>query len=302
MTPEKRELILKISLVFVSSILFLWLGLEYGTKGLEKILNNSIKKYTPNILTEVNKTPLEYLGLIVNSKSSLSVKIDKDGNREVIFSKFPGRKLPIASLTKLMTSVIALENYSPEQRTLISSKSLNQEGAAGDFFLNQDVSLNDLLRGMLVESSNDAAWATTEIMGTDNFINKMNQKAVLLGLNETSFINPSGLDPINISEPINISTTRDLLKLTEYIIYNHPKIFEYTRDSSPKNTNILLYKIPEIYGGKTGYTDEAGGCILLVLKKDDNYYVNIVLGSDSRDSRFEEVLKLSEAVFDFEQR
>lgn len=299
---SKKELILKISLVFVGFLFFLWLGLQYGTKGLEKLLNASIEKYIPTTKTKITKTSLENLGLIINSKSSLSVKINEEGSKEVLFSKFPGRVLPIASLTKLMTAVIALENYPSEQRTLITSKSLNQECTAGDFFLNQDVSLDDLLRGMLVESSNDAAWALTEIMGTEKFIKKMNQKAILLELNETNFVNPSGLDPDDLSQPMNTSTSRDLLKLTEYIIKEHSIIFEISKDYSSKNTNILISKIPEIYGGKTGFTDEAGGCILLVLKKNGNYYINIVLGSNTRESRFDEVLKLSEAVFEFEQR
>jgi serine-type D-Ala-D-Ala carboxypeptidase (penicillin-binding protein 5/6) len=299
---KDKYLFLKISFIVIFFILFLWIGLKYGTKGLENLLSSSVEKYTPSIRTEIVKTPLEELGLIVNSKSSLSVKIDKNGKREIIFSKFPGRNLPIASLSKLMTAVIALENYPSEQRTLISSKSLGQECTAGDFFLNQDVSLDDLLKGMLVESSNDAAWALAEVMGTKKFVRKMNQKASDLELNETFFVNPSGLDPDDLSEPINVSTSRDLLKLVEYIIKEHPTIFKITRDNTPKNTNILISQIPEIYGGKTGFTDEAGGCILLVLKKNENYYINIVIGATSRESRFDEILKLSRAVFEFEQR
>lgn len=297
---KDKILIFKIVLVIISSIFFLWLGLKYGTKGLEKVLNHSIDKYTPSIKTELGSTPLEELGLIINSKSSLSVSIDKNDNEEIIFSKFPGRSLPIASLTKLMTSVIALENYPSNQNFLISVEALNQECDAGDFYLNQEVSLNDLMKAMLVESSNDAAWAVTETIGTNEFIRKMNQKAKELGMEKTSFVNPSGLDPDNLSEPMNVSTAKDLLKLVKYIIENHPVIFEITRENPSENTNILLSEIPEIYGGKTGYTDEAGGCMILVLKKNGNYYINIILGSNTRESRFDEILKLSNAVFEFE--
>ena len=130
---------------------------------------------------------------------------------------------------------------------------------------------------MLIYSGNDAAWALSE--GTENFVGKMNQKANDLGLENTSFVNPTGLDPEGLKfNPENLnyfshSTAKDLVRLAQYILREHPLIFEISaQDSNPPITQKIkdgifdLFLTQEVIGGKTGYTDEAGGCILFIFK------------------------------------
>ena len=129
-----------------------------------------------------------------------------------------------------------------------------------------------------------------------------------MGLNNTSFINPTGLDPDSPSEEENVSSAEDLAILTEYILKKYPRVFEITNKISyevltptgtshhfiEKNTNELLADFPQIIGGKTGWTPLAQGCLLVVLKNPrnkDSYFINIVLGSKDRFADMKKIMK-----------
>jgi len=164
-----------------------------------------------------------------------------------------------------------------------------------------------LLYIMLIESSNDAAYALAETIGLDNFIDKMNQKAKELGMEDTYFINTTGLD-VNDSLPTltNFSTAQDMARLSKYILLKDPKIFEISSlnyyeamNASGNfhhlaiNTNELLNLNSHVIGGKTGYTPKAGGCMILILKPEKGgYIINVILGTVSQEARFEEMKKL----------
>jgi len=212
-------------------------------------------------------------------KSVISVKINETGRQKVLFEKAASQILPIASLTKLMTAVIVLEyqeNYGPSQE--------------------------DLLNRMLIQSDNKAAQALAEVIGETKFVDLMNEKAKNLGLEKTNFVNPTGLDledPENLKyssatqDNFNHSTAKDLVKLTQYILKEQPLIFKISSQGSIKNGIFDLFLIQEIIGGKTGYTDEAGGCILFVFKNEDgNFLINVILGAPSPSTRIEEMQKL----------
>jgi len=157
---------------------------------------------------------------------------------------------------------------------------------------------------MLIYSSNDAAWAFSEVIGPDYFVEEMNQKANDLGLTNTHFVNPTGLDPNDLHydpDPailhyFNYSSVKDLTKLAQYILKERPLIFELSRQ---KHLYLLqdgifdLFLTQEVVGGKTGYTDEAGGCILFVFKDGKgNLFLNVILGTPSFRARVEEMQKL----------
>jgi len=237
----------------------------------------------------------------VIASSAISVETDLSSQDKVLFNKEESKKLPIASITKLMTALVALEHYSLTDMVKISNRAVLQEGDNGVLKLGDSVSVRDLLFIMLIESSNHAAFALSEATKED-FISLMNQKAKEVGLNDTYFKDSTGLNSGNYS------TARDLVKLTEYLLKNYPIITEISRTKEMDlqrldgsyygklvNTNQLLGEIPEIVAGKTGFTTAAKGCLLLVLKniQNNSYQIYVVLGAEDR---FLEIKKIIDWV------
>lgn len=231
----------------------------------------------------------------IGAKASVCAEISSTDKNRYLFKKNGNEKLPIASLTKLMTALVVLESesedYSLEKATMISQKAVDQEGGQGLLTPGEILSIRNLLYIMLIESSNDAAYSLAEIEGIEQFVDSMNLKATELGLFDTNFKDIAGLSPDNYS------TVEDLLKLTKYLLEEHPLVWEILsldefRLITPQrkfhhqllSTNELLGVVPNIVGGKTGETVEAKGCLLLVLKNPENQnnMVYIVLGSDDR--------------------
>ena len=253
----------------------------------------------------VKKTPFDFN---IEAKSALVLKIEADGTQTVIFDKDSDQPLPIASLTKLMTVLISLESQPLSQKIEITSQIISQQGNSGSLKVGERISVKELIKMALVESSNDAADALAEISGREDFVTLMNLKAKEIGLRSTRFSTPTGLEAED-----NFSTARDLANLVILILKRYPLILDISSQSSITilsenekphhiafNTNDLLavgeIQDLKIVGGKTGYTDEAGGCIILVLKdQDNNYFINIILGTGLRESRFSEMKKLIEA-------
>jgi len=212
-----------------------------------------------------------------------------NGNK-FIYQKNIKEKLPIASLTKIITAIIALENLKLEDEITISQKAVMTEGENGRLVIGEKLNVLNLLYIMLIESSNDAAVALSGAV--TNFIDLMNSRMSELSLNDTHFTEPTG-----ISE-LNYSTVYDLAQMVKYSM-DKPLIWQilgikeidiYSQDKKIKhhlvNTDKLLDEIPEIIGGKTGFTDEAGGCMLTIVKlpnKVGEYLITIVLGSDNRE-------------------
>lgn len=276
----------------------------------QKILENKIERLKFERLQTENLKDLE-----IEAKASIVVEIDSKGNERILFEKNSEEPLPIASLTKLMTALVVFdlnETYDFSQLILITKEALLQESNSkyGDLRVGEKLSVENLLHIMLIESSNDAAFALTTPIGEEGFVGLMNFYAKNLGLENTQFVNSSGLEPDDSKEPKNLSTTTDLAKLAKYILENYPQIFEITSKQYyevlkpdgfvhhfiPKNINELLGEIPEIIGGKTGWALEAGGCLLLVLKglQKDSYYIAVILGSNDR---FSEMRKIIETIF-----
>lgn len=250
--------------------------------------------------------------LYLNSNNFLSVFVNLDEDREVVLSEKKGNEvIAIASLSKLMTAVVALENYGLDDEVKISESAINTYSTLGGLKKGEVISVKDLLYVTLIESSNDGAEALAEKMGRQEFIFKMNKKAEELGMKNTHFVNPTGLDIFTDSsekeiEETNVSTPYDLEKLVVYILKSQPLIPQIL--SSPekkiksadgtvhnlKNTNILLKENSSYLWGKTGYTKEANGCIILILKSyaanDSGYIINVITGADDR---FSEARKLN---------
>lgn len=208
----------------------------------------------------------------------------------------------MASLTKLMTALVSRENYAMQDTVLISKNAVAKEESLGNLKIGEKLSVENLLYIMLIESSNDAAVALSELMGEDAFLQKMNSKTRNLNLEHTFFLDVAGVDPAEAHGLLNRSSAMDLAILASYLLEQYPEVFhilslkEY---GAYKNTNELLSydKWPTpILGGKTGWTPRAKGGLLLVLEspKKTGYLVNVILGSDAR---FEEMKQLVNWVF-----
>ena len=186
----------------------------------------------------------------------------------------PEQQWPIASITKLMTATVALENFSENELILASANAVATEGGAGNLIVGEKYSLTDILGHLLKVSSNDAAVALAEHHGGENFLTAMNLKASELQMRSTRFFDPSGLSPLNQS------TLENLEKLISYIYNRHPKIFSIT---SEKEGNIHPFSNQENFiGGKTGFIDEANGNLISLFNYQGRPLLIIVLGSEDR--------------------
>lgn len=255
----------------------------------------------------VSAEPFEYpkypeLSLYrIQAKSAIVAEINKEGKIGIIFQQNVNTQLPIASLTKLMTAVVASEFYQETEQIKVSRESVAQLAKTGYLRAGEILLPEELLHIMLIESSNDAAMAITDLVGNDGFVGLMNLKIKDFEMNDTYFYNPHGLDPDDMGledEEINYSTVWDLTKLSKHLLKEYPQILEISSKEQYSlylknggfhhilyNTNQLLYELNgNVVGSKTGLTDRAGGCLLLILKGNTpgSYYVSILLNSPDR--------------------
>ncbi len=211
----------------------------------------------------------------------------------------PEKRWPIASLSKLMTSVIALEKIGPDAKVTMSKKAVNTEGTAGDFKPGEIFRVYDLIKAMMVASSNNAAVALSEALGGQEFINEMQRKANDLKMHNTTYLEPTGLSFINQS------TVNDLVKLVGYVAQNHPEIFLISKERKIEIVDLKSGEEREIMtvnqlagesdfiGGKTGYIDEAGRNLIALFDINEQKVLFIVLGADNA---FREVGELKKMV------
>ena len=226
---------------------------------------------------------------------TLSVNIEA-GQTTTLFSLDADKKLPVASLTKLMTALVALQNYEVTDPIIISAEAMAIEGEQGSLKLGETLPVKSLLRIMLIESSNRAAYALAEHMGVDPFIIAMNEMAQSLGFENTHFVDSSGLSADSYS------TAADIAMLTQHLFEHQPLFGEmvslptydlYVNDvlhHTLINTNQLLGQ-QQIVGGKTGYTDIAKGCLMAIQKTATGYNVHVVLGAEDRFGEVEKLIK-----------
>ncbi len=235
--------------------------------------------------------------LELQAQAVLAMKID--GSR-VYYNKNVETQRSIASLTKLMTAIIVLENYDLNEVVEISSAAVKREGIMGNLRPAELITVRSLLNIMIIDSSNDAAFALAE--KRKDFIFLMNKKAEELGLKNTHFSNPDGID-----EPKNYSSALDIAKIFSYLINTHPEASEILKTKNMvvysvdgkiehrlENTNQLLGKVDEVAAGKTGYTEEAGGSLILLTKSD---IITVVLGSLDRFGESEKLINWLRAAY-----
>lgn len=225
-----------------------------------------------------------------------------------LYDKNSKKLMPIASLTKVMTALLVLENRLLDETVVISPRAMEAFGDKKNLAAGERIRLEDLLTIMIVDSNNAAAVALAEHAGgsVENFVAMMNEKARILGLANTRFVNPTGLDGAGAD---NSSTAFEMAQLADrslsqdklWEISRMPEATVYSLDKKRihhvKNTDELLGKRTDIYGGKTGYTLDAGECLLLISETADGKHkvISVVLNAEDR---FAEMGKLADWVSD----
>lgn len=218
----------------------------------------------------------------------------------------PGMKVEPASITKLMTAYIIYRELGKgtikfEDEVLISEKAWKMEGSRMFVELGKKVRLGDLLRGMIIQSGNDAAMALVEhVAGSeDAFVQRMNQTAAELGMKDTHYMNATGWPAKE-----HYTTARDIVKLAKAVITEFPdryklyseKEFSYN-NIKQQNRNKLLWRNPTVDGLKTGHTESAGYCLVASAKRENMRLISVVLGTKGENERAETSQKLLEYGF-----
>lgn len=256
----------------------------------------------------------------VDRYSRSSILIDQVTNR-VMFEKDPDAKRPLASLSKMMTFLIALEaidNKEVNKNDIITiDKDMAKvKGSSYHLKVGEKVPLYELMKGLMIVSGNDASIAIAKHISKDEqtFVKRMNEKAQEIGMTNTTFVNPNGLPIYDMQNPKapakeNISTARDIAKLGKYMFDNYEKevvaitdmqTYSYPeRGFQKNNTNALLGIIPAVDGIKTGYTGNAGYCLSfsMVVDKDEkneikHRMIGVVLGANHKDKRLSASLSI----------
>ena len=228
---------------------------------------------------------------------------------EILYEIEPDTHIYPASMTKIMTSIIAFDllkqkKISLDDETVVSENAwrLSQKGFSSMFIMiNDTVTIEELLRGIIVVSGNDACVALAEaIAGSEeNFADMMNEKADEIGLTNTNFSNSSG-----INDPQNYSTVRDIAIMSKYLIENYPIYYEYFKEEDftwdrtggdpikQGNRNPLLYKNMGADGIKTGYLDSEQYSLAASVLGDERRIISVISGFKSKKSRSNDSIKV----------
>ncbi|MEE8320566.1 MAG: D-alanyl-D-alanine carboxypeptidase family protein, partial [Gammaproteobacteria bacterium] len=223
---------------------------------------------------------------------------------QILVAENIDEKLPPASLTKIMTVyVVAHELKSGkirfDDKVVVSENAWRMPGSRMFIEVEKEVSVEDLLKGVIVQSGNDASVALAEYVSgsEDVFANMMNQHVARLGLSNTHFINSTGLP-----DEQHYTTARDMSTLAMAFIRDFPEIYEWHsireftfNGIKQHNRNKLLWRDQSVDGFKTGHTEEAGYCLVASAKRDNTRLISVVLGSDGTNAR----AKASQSLLNF---
>ena len=238
------------------------------------------------------------------------ILIDADSGK-IIYEKDKNKKVAMASLTKMMSQIIILEeiekgNIKWDDIVVVSKNAQDMGGSQIYIEMGEKISIRDLMKGISMASGNDATVMMAEVISGSEakFVERMNKKAKELGLKNTKFVNCTGLD-----EEGHYSTAYDLSIIARELVVNHPSILEfsslyedYLREGTDKkfwlvNTNKLVHFYEGADGLKTGHTDNAGYCLAATAKRGDLRLIGIVLGEKDSKIRNSETMSLLDYGF-----
>ena len=241
---------------------------------------------------------------IPDTNSRACVVIDRNTNT-ILYGKNEKQKRKMASTTKIMTATIIIENCNLAETIEISKKAAGTGGSRLGLKTGDKITIKDLLYGLLLRSGNDAAVALAEYAGEsiEGFAKLMNNKALELGLTNTHFETPHGLDSDK-----HYTTAYELAILSNYALNNATfaqivgtREYTITINGSPKqlsNTNELLGHLDGVYGVKTGFTNGANRCLVTACKRNNMDIICVVLGADTKKFRTQDSIKLINYIFE----
>ena len=309
---------------FIAALLF---AIPFAVLMLTYPTTNEPRKNNTGEIAKI-KEPFPAVDIIAKAANAWDIE-----NQKVIYAKNESEPLPLASLAKVMTALVAWEGRGDYEKIKITSDSIRQEGDSG--LKNEEKwRLKDLIDFSLVTSSNDGIYAvasaiesvghsstTIETAGEqenepsaessrEKFIDLMNKKAKDISLNQTFYLNETGLDSSdNVSG--GYGSAEDMAKLFAYIIKNNPEVLEATAydeikfvslddiDHKAKNTNEITGEIPSLIASKTGYTEFSGGNLIVAFDLGLMRPIVISVLGSTREGRFEDMKKIIEATVDY---
>ncbi len=282
--------------IFYSILIFLLILLNFSTVCADDVDNEgefeNTVEVTASSVTALPKTNSRRY--IVYDRISKSMIIGK--NEDV--------KSAMASTTKIMTTIVILEKSDLDETVTVSAKAGGTGGSRLGLKRGDKASVKDLLYGLMLRSGNDAAVALAEHVGgsVKEFAELMNEKAIELGLTNTHFVTPHGLDDAN-----HYTTALELAKLTDYAMDNETfakivgtkstTIYINNQSRQINNTNELLGVLNGVVGVKTGFTNNAGRCLVTETKRNNMDIITIVLGADTKKDRTKDSVNLIEYTF-----
>ena len=222
----------------------------------------------------------------------------------ILYEKDAYTKCAMASTTKILTAIIAIEKCELNDMVLISKKAAQTGGSTLGITANTEMTMESLLYGLLLRSGNDCAVAIAEYIGQnlDGFAKLMNKKAKEVGMEKSNFVTPHGLDNEN-----HYTTAYDMAILTEYALQNEVFLkFVNTKEiniiingleRNLNNTHELLGNVSGVYGVKTGFTGNAGRCLITAVKRDNLDIIIVILGADTKKIRSSDTQKLINYIY-----
>ena len=310
-------------LIVMAVLLLVIFGTGYMPKLIDYIKGNKVNDLTVSLTTE---PPQAEPAAEIASTSLTSEPFERvrttatsafvwDVNKQrILYEKNPDKQLPLASITKLMTALVAHEILADGKSVTIPLSAIEQDGESG-FSDGESFTLEALTDLTLMSSSNDGAFAIASAAGaflndtkpTTSFVQAMNVRAKELGLTQVEFRNPTGLD-LSETEVGALGSARDVAFLIEYILKHQPAILERTTlpeaafynqsgtQYATENTNQYVNDISGLIGSKTGYTELAGGNLAVVFDVSLNRPIIVVVLGSTYQGRFNDVLALTEAA------
>jgi serine-type D-Ala-D-Ala carboxypeptidase (penicillin-binding protein 5/6) len=288
-------------ILFGSLIVFYFVFLSFQAETYGKILspvpNTGASFWFPKVENLIKESAL------IPKISAKSAIIYELNSNKVLFDKNSSDKLPMASLTKIMTAIVALENPKKDNKYTVRQEYLVGENSMG-LEEGEILSLEELLYGLILKSGNDASETIAASFpgGRENFIREMNRKAKELGAGNTNFTNPSGLE----GNGNQYTTAKDLVIITKYALDNFElfkkvsSTFTFTipatsthKSYALENETNLISSYPGVKGVKIGFTNEAGYCLVTFLDYKGQQIIGVLLNSENRRQEMKDLLDFS---------
>jgi D-alanyl-D-alanine carboxypeptidase len=262
-------------------------------------------KIEENIKKEENRTKKIEEILLDTPLLARAVSVYDTTEQKKVFGENDEVAMPIASLAKIMTVLVGLNIHSEDEIVVISENAINQNGDFG-IFINEKWKVGDLAKFSLLVSANDGAYAVVE--EDETFLEQMNSKAKRIGMTNVLFLNSTGLD-IDTMHAGAVASALDVNIMASYALLAQPEIFGITTKPEInlksesgfmhnfKNTNLIVDKIPNLLFSKTGYTELAGGNLVIIFGDRRGHKIAVTLLGSTFDGRFADMEKIVEVLY-----